>query len=83
MLDGITVLNEYPIMDYVFNWQLGFFIGMAALIGIFVCLTLFELADWLPSIAVSLVVGIMFFFAFGGIFSYKVPTSAKGIPSNY
>lgn len=77
MLDGITVLNEYFIMDYVFNWQLGFFIGAAALIGIFAGYKIIEQADWLPSIAVSIIVGIMFFFAFGGIFAYKAPTSAK------
>ena len=77
MLDEITVLNEYPIMYYVFNWQVGFIVGAILFIVLFVCFKIFERADWLPSIVASVIVGTMCFFAFGGIFAREVPTSAK------
>ena len=77
MLEGITVLNEYPIMDYVFNWQAGFIIGSTIFIVLFVCFKIVGQADWLPAIAASLIVGSFCFFTLGGIFSREVPTSAK------
>lgn len=77
MLEGITVLNEYPIMDYEFNFL------AAAIMGI-VCCTIvcllfgskevpFELAPFICLIVLT----ALAFIATGCLAAKEVPTSAK------
>lgn len=77
MLEGITILNEYPIMDYEFN-----FIA-AAIMSIVVCTVVclifesegisFEIESFMAIIAITAIT----FGATGTIASKEVPTSAK------
>lgn len=77
MLEGITILNEYPIMDYVFNWQVGLWTGVIAFMGLFIILKIVQDIDWFSTIAVAAFVSALCVVSIGGIFAREVPTSAK------
>ena len=77
MLEGITILNEYPLMDYQFNFL------AAAIMGIVVCTVVclifghedipFEVGPFMGVIAITAIA----FGATGSIAAKEVPTSAK------
>lgn len=77
MLDGITILNEYPIMDYQFN----FLAGAIAAIIVFtvVCIVFgtegvpFEIGPFMAIIAIT----ALAFAGTGAVCAKEVPTSAK------
>lgn len=77
MLEGITILNEYPIVDYEFNFLAG---AIAAIIVFTVLCIVFGHEgisfDVAPFIALILIAAATFS-GVGAVFVKKVPTSAK------
>lgn len=77
MLEGITILNEYPIMDYEFNFLAGAIVGI--IVAVIVCF-IFGI-EGVP-LETGPFIGLIFISAFafsvtGALTCKEVPTSAK------
>ncbi len=77
MLEGITILNEYPIMDYEFN----FMAGAIAAIAVFTIFCIVFGVEGVPfeigPFIVLILLTAMVFAGAGGVLAREVPTSAK------
>lgn len=77
MLEGITILNEYPIMDYQFNFLVGAIVAIivfAVLCIVFGCEGVpFEIGPFMAVIALT----ALAFAGTGAVCAKEVPTSAK------
>lgn len=77
MLEGITILNEYPIMDYEFNFIVGAIIGIITFVTLCVIFGTegvpFKIGTFIALITISTIT----FIGAGGLIAKEVPTSAK------
>ena len=77
MLEGITVLNEYPIMDYEFNFLVGAIV--AIIVFTVLCVVFgtegvpFEIGPFIAVVAIT----ALTFVGTGAVCAKEVPTSAK------
>ena len=77
MLEGITVLNEYPIMEFQINWAAG--IIAACIVGIAICAFFIhiKIPCEIPIILYVVILCSIGFGIVGTLTGKEVPTSAK------
>ena len=77
MLEGITILNEYPLMEFQINVPAG--IIAACIVGIAICAFFIHIeVPWeMPSILCVAIICALGFTMVGMLAGKEVPTSAK------